>query len=319
MDNGIKMKLDRNQIGRLVQDTFGTGAAEVEELKDGWANTAYRIGLMGDQPSVVLKVAPLPGTAVMRYESRLMQNEIEAMALVENRVPVPKLHRYDDSCTLIPSPFFFMEWLEGTPYNKIKGTMTEEERYAVEHQLGKYSLVIGGIKGERFGSFGNPGVGSDAASWREVFRDMLRDVLADGRDGGVVLPFEYEEAEREIGRRLGVLDGVREPRLVHWDLWDGNVFVRNGVICGLIDWERAFWGDPLMEFYFGRMCHSPAFRQGYGAGEADESEQARRRLYDLYLDLILLIECTYRKYNNPQHERWAWDNLSNGWKLFLNT
>ena len=37
------------------------------------------------------------------------------------------------------------------------------------------------------------------------------------------------------------LDEVTEPRFVEWDLWDGNVMVRDGTIVAIIDHERAFY------------------------------------------------------------------------------
>ena len=70
-----------------------------------------------------------------------------------------------------------------------------------------------------------------------------------------------------VSHNLDVLDEVSEPALVHWDLWAGNVFVKDGKITGITDFERALWGDPLMEHYF-RMITEPkrpeAFLRGYG-------------------------------------------------------
>jgi len=40
---------------------------------------------------------------------------------------------------------------------------------------------------------------------------------------------------------MDLLDVVRTPRLIHFDLWDGNILVEAGQITGLIDGERAFW------------------------------------------------------------------------------
>ncbi|MFC5530550.1 hypothetical protein [Cohnella yongneupensis] len=37
----------------------------------------------------------------------------------------------------------------------------------------------------------------------------------------------------------------------------------------------------------------------------------------MYLDLILVIECTYRQYENEGHIRWANDNLTGGIRRFL--
>lgn len=313
MENAIKVKLAKEQLDLLAKDTFGIAVREAEELTDGWANTAYRI-LLEDGRLTALKVAPLPGTPLMRYEAQLMATEVEAMKLASSVVPVPAIYRHDTSQSLIGSDYYFMEWLDGTPYNKVKTSMKEEERAAVERELGVYSRRINEIEGPCFGAFGHSG---RSEAWPAVFRRMAQDVLEDGKDRGLKLPFTYEEAERELDNRMGLLEEIRSPRLVHWDLWDGNVFVRDGKIIGLIDFERAFWGDPRMEFYFGRLGGSAAFRQGYGADEDTIAETGRRKLYDFYLDLILFIECDYRGYQNPGHLKWASDMIARGWKLLL--
>ena len=28
-------------------------------------------------------------------------------------------------------------------------------------------------------------------------------------------------------------------------MWEGNIFVKDGEISGIIDWERAMWGEPV--------------------------------------------------------------------------
>ena len=70
----------------------------------------------------------------------------------------------------------------------------------------------------------------------------------------------------------GQLDEVTEPRYVEWDLWDSNVLVRDGAIVGIIDHERAFYGDPLIEAGFvatqlPAFGDPTAFMRGYGQGE----------------------------------------------------
>ncbi|MDD6307484.1 MAG: phosphotransferase [Clostridiales bacterium] len=44
-----------------------------------------------------------------------------------------------------------------------------------------------------------------------------------------------------------IFDAVTQPVLVHWDMWEGNIFIKDGCITGIIDWERALWGEPLMD------------------------------------------------------------------------
>ncbi|MNC52015.1 Phosphotransferase enzyme family protein [compost metagenome] len=109
---------------------------------------------------------------------------------------------------------------------------------------------------------------------------------------------------------------MTEPRLIHWDLWNGNLFVKDGVIVSIIDWERALWGDVLLEYYFRHFESSQAFIQGYGQTFDSPNELLRKKLYDFYLDLILVIECYSRQYKDDNHVRWAAENLAESWRSF---
>jgi hypothetical protein len=78
------------------------------------------------------------------------------------------------------------------------------------------------------------------------------------------------------------------------------------MITGILDCERALWGDPLMEINFGAFGVNPAVREGYGVDLlAGPDARTRRALYNAYLWLIMIIECTYRGYDNRQQEQRA--------------
>jgi len=232
------------------------------------------------------------------------------VAEIEN-LPVPRILAYDPTHSLISSDYFFMEHISGTPLNKIKSTLTPEELRAIEKELGEYSRMINNCRSKEFGSFGLEE--KRKKTWREAFQAMIEDVLTDGEEAGVDLSIPYSVIRSEMARNMSALDEVTEACLVHWDLWDGNVFVHDGRITGIIDFERAFWGDPLIEFYFGRFAGSTAFLSGYGKGEWTDSERTRRVLYDFYLDLVIVIERAYRQYENREHIKWAYDNFEEGY------
>ncbi len=101
--------------------------------------------------------------------------------------------------------------------------------------------------------------------------------------------------------------------------WDGNIFVDPATrqVSGLIDFERALWADPLMEVNFGAFGVNPAFIQGYSRGENasfslpfSPAQQTRRALYDLYLFLIMVIECRYRRYPTDDQENMAREKVA---------
>ncbi|SFE26574.1 Phosphotransferase enzyme family protein [Paenibacillus algorifonticola] len=315
MDNEIKLKLDSQQLGQIAQHHFGRELAHSRELTDGWANTAYQLTLVDGFQSV-LKVAPTAVGALMRYEQDMMKTEVEVMRLVsqDRRIPVPEVYAYDQSRSLVPTDYFIMQWLEGESYNKVKESFTQEEREQIEHQLGEYNACINEFSGEKFGYYP---LNEAFASWTDAFGAMLQGVLDDATDAGVTLPAERYVIEQEVKERLPYLHAVTKPTLLHWDLWDGNIFIKDKRICGIIDFERAMWGDPLMEHYFSHFNLSETFLRGYGREALTAEEQIRRGLYDLYLDLILLIECAFRKYSDQTHLEWARSNATEGWERFL--
>ncbi|MNP01676.1 methylthioribose kinase [compost metagenome] len=304
-----KSSLTDVQLNIIIKQAFGQTIQSSMELADGWANVAYVIDLE-DGRKVVLKVAPSKDKRLMRCEQNNMRTEVEALRVVSQLVgvPVPQIYTYDPSCSLIPSEYFIMEYIKGTPLNKIKDSLSIVENEEIEKQLGVYSQRINSIQGSAFGYFHDEEELN--GSWAIVFRRMMDDVLADGQDVGVELPVPYSDIEEEIAKRIDALDEVTQPCLVHWDLWPGNVFIHEGQISAIIDFERAFWGDPLIEYYFGKFGNSAAFEKGYGRGVVTEGERNRRDLYDLYLDLIMVIECEFRKYEDQDHIQWAYQNFT---------
>ncbi|WP_054940331.1 phosphotransferase family protein [Paenibacillus ihuae] len=318
MESFTKVKLDERQLKMLVHTAFAADITIVSctELTGGFFNTAYDL-LLSDGRSVILKVAPSEETQTLSYEKDIMRAEVEAMRLVAagGKVPVPAVYSFDESRSLIPCPYFFMEKVEGQPYSKVKESYSAGQRAAVEAELGRYQRLINEITGPGFGLFGLDTLGAPA-SWRETFTAMISTLLTDARNLDAVLPATEEEIRQELEHYLPALDEVTEPRLIHWDLWNGNLFVKDGVIVSIIDWERALWGDVLMEYYFRHFENSQAFFQGYGQTFDSPNELLRKKLYDFYLDLILVIECYSRQYKDDNHVRWAAENLAESWKSF---
>lgn len=315
MESAMKRKFSDHEMTAITKRNLGKAAASVKELTDGWANTAYQV-ILEDGGAVIVKAAPASNTKMMSYEQGLMQTEVGVLRLVKEAgdLPVPAVYAHDASESLVDCEYFIMEMLEGEPYNKVKEGLTKDQRKQIDYQLGVYNRQLNEIRGKRFGLYA---AADGNSSWRETFQSLLLGVLADGEREGVRLPADYDVIRTEAALRFGALDEVTEPRLIHWDLWDGNVFIKDGNISGIIDFERALWGDPLMEHYFSHFNRSTAFLEGYGIGKLTAEQQNRRALYDLYLDLILCIECPFRQYEDQNHIRWAQDNMEQGWKRFL--
>ena len=283
----------------------------VSELGHGWFNVAYELHLR-DGSQVVLKIAPPAGVDVMTYEHGMMATEIAALRLIREQtgVPVPRVDFADESCELCDAPYFFMPFIEADNLGIVKDELPAAQVDAYQEALGAANRELNSIRGAAFGPLAGPG----DPSWRTVFTRMLEDVLRDGERREVDLGWDYDVVRGAIDEHAGSLDEVVEPRYVEWDLWDSNVMVRDGRIVSIIDHERAFYGDPLLEAGFVASQHSgfgtsEAFMRGYGQGELTEIEQVRRRLYNLYLLLIMVIETVYRGHTDSKQYDWAREQL----------
>ena len=295
-----KTPVTAEQAAAVVERAFGPDAAlaSFTECTEGWFNAVHRLAL-ADGTSCILKVAPPPDVRVLRYEHDLLTTEVEALRLVRERtdVPVPEVLAWDEACDLLPTPYFLMTACPGRLLSEVRGELTAEGSTAVDAELCRLVAQVNAVTAE---SFGRPDrAAPHDPTWRAAFGRLVDDLLADGADAGVELPVPYEEVAAHVARHGDALDEVAVPRLVHWDLWDPNVFVdpATGAVVGVIDFERVLWADPLMEAQFTARRADDERTEAYGrALFAEPGAVARRRLYDLYLSLVMTIESAYRNY-----------------------
>ena len=304
-----KIQLTSQVVETIVKAQFGSQRklCNFLELKEGFFNAAALLEL-DDGLKCVLKAAPPADVQVLHYEKDILRAEVEAMRLVraQTSVPIPEILAYDPSRSLLPSKYFLMTFLPGALFHNIRRELNAEQQAQVQREMGRLTRAISEISGPSFGYWAQPE--PPGVSWRVCFLNMIDNVLRDGEAAGVDLALPYAEIRQRITAHSAVLDEVTTPRLVHWDLWDGNVFVDpvSAQITGLIDFERVLWGDPLIEAIFGDLKPDSQAVQGFGADVlSSPTQQTRRRLYNAYLFLIMVIECSYRHYATNDQETWV--------------
>jgi aminoglycoside phosphotransferase (APT) family kinase protein len=314
MQSISKTTVSRSAAQQIICSVFGAQARirSFSELTEGYFNAAYAIALDGGR-RCVLKVAPPDTIRVLRYEQQIMSAEVAVMQLVRQSttMPVPAIYAFDTSRRILDSAFFLMEFVPGVPLHTLRNTLSPTEQQTIDRAIGAYLREMNDISGPSFG-YAAPSA-PRYSSWAEAFPQMLEDVLADGAALEVRLPRSYDDLRQQLRAWSSILADVTTPQLVHWDLWDGNIFIdpASKQIAGIIDFERALWGDPLMEFQFRTLAAAPDFVTGYGRPML-ETEHARQRrlLYNIYLYLIMVIECAYRQYPTQDQERWSREQLA---------
>lgn len=307
-----KTPITREVAARIAGDAFGGAALlDLAECTEGWFNAVHRL-MLSDGRQAILKVAPPPDVAVLRYERNIMSAEVEVMQLVSERtdVPIARVLWHDTSRTRVPSELFLMDVLPGQLLSGVRAGLTTEQQQGIDTQVASMLRQINALTRAGFGLAAPSATVFDR--WSDAFMHMVVDVLADGEAAGVTLPVPAGQIRAVVHEAAPLLDQVTEARLVHWDLWDGNILVDPGSlqVTGLIDFERALWGDPVMELQFRSAAADPAFGDAYGSRPMDAPGAHRRRLlYDLYLFVVMSVEVAYRHYPTDDMERYARHHL----------
>lgn len=279
----------------------------VTELTEGTFNTAYRIRRTTG-PGLVLKIAPPADTPMLSYERDLMHAEVEFYRAAAPLGTIPNLLHADFTHTITDADLLLMTEVPGRSWHSLRADLTPADRARLRHDLGRQVAALHRITGPAFGYRRAPGTPL-ASSWPEAVGAMFRILFADADRFAVTLPMSIDALTELVAAQEDLLTGITTPVVVHFDLWPGNILLDSATgqleIGGLIDGERAFWGDPVAEFaslaLLGDIESDAAFLAGYrdagGQIEFDATTRRRLALYQTYLYLIMLVESAPRGYD----------------------
>lgn len=306
MKSKTKPVITPAQIDALIKKHFGkdVSAGNIQELTGGWFNAAFRVQVPSKNLDLVLKAGPAPGARIFTYEQKAMETEIAMLKLLEKHpaIPVPKLYAVDLDCDVVPGKCFFMDHLSGSPWNKIRKQVSLENHVAVEKEFAAIQMAINAIKGDYFGFLVlNDDGRIKRGTWHAAFGDLFTTLLEDYARFGIKVPSFATRAVSLLIEHEPSFRPVTTPSLVHWDLWEGNIFLErdDGMfhVQGITDFERALWADPYMEVAFWTPKRHATLVDCYGRDAFEARDvQIRRAFYDLYLSAIMYLEQYTRGY-----------------------
>jgi fructosamine-3-kinase len=260
-------------------------------VRTGKHNTSFWVD--SDRGRFVLRIAPPDDAGFLFYERLMMRQEPDLHALIRahTSIPVAEVVGHDFSRTRIERDYVLMRALPGTPLSNVPGLTRAQFDRALE-QVGQYlqqlhALTSGEHLGNQdYGYLGTHRPMEPQPTWAAAFRVMWNKLLDD-----VVACGSYTDKEAQLLRDLLELHITHFERpvtasLLHMDVWSQNILVDGaGNVSGLVDFDRALWGDGEIEFAVLDYCgiSEPPFWEGYGT-ERDTSPSAmiRRQFYLLY-------------------------------------
>jgi aminoglycoside phosphotransferase (APT) family kinase protein len=264
----------------------GLEAERFDRISTGKFNESWFV-TFADGREVVLRVAPPDDAGFLFYERNMMRQEPSLHDTIRSKTsaPVAEIIAFDDSRAVIDRDFIVMERLPGRAMSDCALPPAAVER-ALEATGRHLRAVHDACRAEAYGYLGEHRCMEPADTWAEAFRDMWGRLIEDIRACGAYSDDEARAAVGALDARLSTFDRDAPASLLHMDIWAQNILVDDaGRVTGLVDWDRALWGDTEIEFAVLDYCgiSGPAFRRGYGR-ERDASDDARVRwlFYHLY-------------------------------------
>ncbi len=263
-----------DRIEEMARRQFGSTAVvdSVRKLSGGSYNSTYEVHISA-QPSSILRVAPEPEHQY-RSETEMMRNEV---ATTPYLAPIahllPEILGVDWSHEIIDRDYMWQSKIAGIPAARAFADHGREAMVPLFAELGTITAAVHSVVGPKFGTVDGP----HFSTWSGAVMHRLTDILRDTREAGLDTR-AAEEACVSAQQASDVLDRVTEPRLLHGDLFIPNLILAEESlrIVGVLDHDRAFWGDPAADWGIHVMAgrteaERRAFQDGYGTPVCDEA------------------------------------------------
>ncbi|MFE3187742.1 phosphotransferase family protein [Nocardia sp. NPDC059240] len=206
-------------------------------------------------------------------------------------IPVPIVVAYDDTRRHVPGGLLVMSHIEGRDLRHELPTMTKSQMTALARTIVGFQRLAATLPATG-GGCGYVGIGECAErNWLDIVRRPNHDRYADP------LPTDAIALDRRVAAAIelasGYLTEVR-PTCFLDDLTTKNVMVRDGELCGVVDFDCVAFGDPL--FHLGLTAaavtvDTPPHCRFY-VDEllrfSDATTGLRRRIVDLYEAVFLV-------------------------------
>jgi fructosamine-3-kinase len=247
----------------------------------------------GNRGRFVLRIAPPDNAGFLFYERQMMRQEpaLHALIRAKTAVPVAEIVGYDFSQMRVKRDYLLMTALPGTPLSDVprlnRSQLERALRQVGEHLRQLHALTATACLGnEIHGYLGAHRPMEPQATWAAAFCLMWHKLLDDVVACGSYTLDEAQAMRDLLAAHVEHFDRPVTPRLLHMDVWGQNILIDEaGNVTGLVDLDRALWGDVEIEFAVLDYCgiSEPAFWEGYGTSR-DESPSAmiRRQFYLLY-------------------------------------
>ena len=237
--------IDQDKLRAWLSEVMGgLKPMTLRQFRGGQSNPTYWVR-WGEQAYVLRKKPPgklLPSAHAVEREFRVMR------ALANTRVPVAKAHALCEDASVIGTPFFLMDYVEGRVFWDVRlPEQSPEERHAIYKELARVMVTIHQVDVNEVGlsDYGRQGgyVERQVRRWSKQYRAAETQSI--------------ESMDHLIEWLPKNIPSSDETTLSHGDFRLDNVIFHPSEpkALAVIDWELSTLGHPLADLAYTCMLY----------------------------------------------------------------
>ncbi|MBI4440119.1 aminoglycoside phosphotransferase family protein [Candidatus Woesearchaeota archaeon] len=225
------------QIEGVLKKRFpGCSIKKIFPPARGLFNENWIAEIKNPDRKIVVRIYPKDGWKAKKEEY------IYGLIKGNTDVPVPEVYCSDSSCSIIPKPYLLMSFSEGKVHMKAtelrKGTIREMGRCLAKiHsiKMGSYGWIIGNAIKPSFGR------------WKDFMDYDFKKKMSVAKKYGDLKKGEIAAIQQAYAKNSDVFEVEGIPCLLHKDYHLQNIFIKNGKVSGVIDFEWALGGHNELD------------------------------------------------------------------------
>ena len=234
------LKFDELKLQEWFGDNIPSAGKidKVVQFKGGQSNPTYKIS--STNQVFVLRRKP-PG--ILLPSAHAVDREYKVITALQNtEVPVPKTYGLCEDADIIGTPFFVMDFLDGTVYwDLLLSEKSPQERMEIYANKNKVIAELHNVDYESVGlsDYGKTGnyIARQVSRWTKQYLASETENIPAMNNLIDWLPPNIPDED--------------ETSIVHGDYrLDNMVFCSNNNVMGVLDWELSTLGHPIADFNY---------------------------------------------------------------------
>lgn len=227
-----KVKLTKKFIEQVSKELGGKIKFK-NQFKSGMANPIYPISVNGKE--YVMKL-------YSKKRLEMFKINVKVYDLFKNEKLITKVIQ---SGNWGDGKYLVMKKIEGKDFSEIDvGKLSQKELNKIGFDMGTIVAIFHSTKNSKFGKL----CSSKYKTWEAYLSKM------NGRRLKSLKGYDFESYIPKIRKYFknngGLIKDIKKGSFVHDDLQAENFIIHENKLNGVIDFDGAFWGDPMFELSY---------------------------------------------------------------------